>query len=251
MPSDFSPGTAARHGGQRSAPIPGMLLLAAVVFPTSAMAARPFVVDDARIVDKGACQVESWVKRNPGSHELWALPACNPFGAEITAGGGVLHHHAPGSSDARDQQLQLKGLFRELRSNDFGVGLAAGMVRHADINTSQNLLASTYFYVPLSLSFRDDRFVLLTNVGGVDNRDMGRRGLSWGVGGEYYASDRFVLLGEAYGATGMDRYAQAGLRYWLMPNRLQLDGTYGFQLNGGNRAEWFTLGFRWITPVFF
>jgi hypothetical protein len=215
------------------------------------MAARPFVVDDARIVDRGGCQVESWVKRNPGSHELWALPACNPFGAELTAGVGALYHDAPGNRDERDQQLQVKGLFRELRRNDYGWGLAAGMVRRADINTNQNLLASTYFYLPLSLSFADDRFVLLTNVGGVDNRDRGRRGMSWGVGGEYYATERFVLLAEVYGATGLDRYAQAGLRYWLLPNRWQLDGSYGFQLNGGNRAEWFTLGFRWVTPVFF
>jgi len=214
-------------------------------------AARPFVVGDARIVGRGGRQVESWVERNPGSHELWALPACNPFGAEITAGSGALYNDAPEGRDERDQQLQVKGLLRALRRNDFCWALAAGMVRRADINPDHNLLASTCLFVPLSMSIRDDRFVLLANIGGVDNRDRGRRGLSLGLGGEYYASDRFVLLGEAYGATGLDRYAQAGLRYWLLPNRLQLDGSYGFQLNGGNRAEWFTLGFRWITPVFF
>ena len=251
MQCDSSPGAAARHRGRCPAGVPGVLLLWRATLPAPVMAARPFVVDDARIVDRGGCQVESWVKRNPGSHELWALPACNPFGAEITAGVGALDHDATGSTDERDQQLQVKGLFRELRRNDFGWGLAAGMVRRADINTNQNLLASTYFYLPLSVSFHEDRFVLLTNVGGVDNRDRGRRGLSWGVGGEYYASDRIVLLVEAYGATGMDRYAQAALRYWVLSNRLQLDGSYGFQPNGGNRAEWFTLGFRWITPVFF
>jgi hypothetical protein len=228
-----------------------VLLLWRATLPAPVMAARPFVVDDARIVDRGGCQVESWVKRNPGSHELWALPACNPFGAEITAGVGALDHDAPGSTDERDQQLQVKGLFRELRRNDFGWGLAFGALRHADINAVQNQIGNYYFYAPVSRSFLDDRIVLLTNVGAVDNRDANRRGLTWGVGGEFYLSPRFMLLGEVYGATGFDRFGQAGFRFWVVPDHVQIDSTYGSQLNGAQRSEWFTLGVRLITRPFF
>ncbi|MCW5624836.1 MAG: hypothetical protein KIT73_08990 [Burkholderiales bacterium] len=215
------------------------------------MAARPFVVDDARVVDPGACQVESWFKRNPGSHELWALPSCNVAGFELTAGGGQLMSREPGVRDERDYQFQAKTLFRTLAPNDWGWGVAAGVVRHADINVHQNLIGSYYAYVPVSKSFLDDRIVLLTNVGAVVNRDEGRNGLSWGVGGEFYLTPRFMLLTEIYGATGFDRFSQAGARWWLVPDRVQIDATYGWQWNGGDRTEWITVGLRLISPTFF
>jgi hypothetical protein len=216
-----------------------------------AHAARPFVVDDARVTDPGACQVETWLKRNPGSHEVWALPACNVAGIEVTAGGGVQSTNAAGQSDQRDYQFQGKTLFRPLTTNDWGWGVAAGVVRHADIALRENLLANRYFYIPVSKSFADDRFVLLTNLGVVDNRDEKRRGLLWGAGGEYYLTERTVLLGEVYGATGFDRFSQAGVRYWIIPDHLQVDSTYGFQWNGPHRTEWFTVGFRIISGKLF
>lgn len=223
-------------------------LLAVCSFPV--LAARPFVVDDARVVDEGACQVESWIKSNPESKEAWALPACNPFGIELTAGMGF-QRSDPANPSQRDYQFQGKTLFRPLETNDWGWGLAVGVVRHADINLRQNLLANRYFYVPISKSFRDDQFVLLTNIGGVDNRDEKRRGLLYGIGGEFYVTPRFMLLGEVYGATGFDRFSQAGVRYWIIPDHLQVDTTYGFQLNGTDRTEWITIGFRFITKRFY
>jgi hypothetical protein len=216
-----------------------------------AIAARPFVVDDARVTDPGACQVETWLKRNPGSHEVWALPACNVAGVEFTAGGGVQSTNASGQSDQRDYQFQGKTLFRPLTTNDWGWGLAVGVVRHADIALRENLLANRYFYIPVSKSFADDRFVLLTNLGVVDNRDEKRRGVLWGAGGEYYLTQRTVLLGEVYGATGFDRFSQVGVRYWIVPDHVQVDTTYGFQWNGDHRTEWFTVGFRIISGKLF
>lgn len=230
---------------------PPILLLLLYAVPAVAQAARPFVVDDARIVERGACQVESWFKRNPGSEELWALPACNPFGVELTAGAGFLATRSRGEYDQRDYQLQGKFLFRELTVNDWGWGLAVGAVRHADINLRQNLLANYYFYVPVSKSYWDDKIVLLTNIGAIDNRDENRRGVLWGVGGEFYLTPRFMLLSEIYGATGFDRFSQAGVRYWVVPNHVQIDSTYGFQLNGTDRTEWFTVGLRLISKPFF
>ena len=52
----------------------------ALAVPVVAHAARPMVTDDARIVDAKACQLESWVRHDPDSTQLWALPACNPTG---------------------------------------------------------------------------------------------------------------------------------------------------------------------------
>jgi hypothetical protein len=216
-----------------------------------AQAARPFVVDDARVVDPGACQVESWFKRNPSSHELWALPACNVRGFELTAGAGALHDSSPAGTDARDYQFQLKSLLREIPADGWGIGYAVGAVRHADINLRQNLLANYYGHVLASRAIPALDLVLLTSVGGIENRQERRAGVTWGVGAEYYLRPSFLLLAETYGATGFDRFAQMGTRWWLVPDHVQVDASYGWQLNGIDRTEWVTIGLRLISKPFF
>lgn len=228
-----------------------MLAGLAGAVPAPARAARPFVVDDARVVDEGACQVESWTKRNGSLGELWMQPACNVRGVELAAGAGFLRDDTPGNRAERDYQFQAKLLGRPLQPGDWGWGVAAGVVRHADINLAQNLIGNTYVFAPVSFSLLQDRLVLLTNLGLIDSRDLNRRGMSYGVGAEVYATPRLVLLGEAYGATGFDRFSQLGVRWWILPERLQVDGSWGTQLNGSVRAEWFTLGLRFITHRLF
>lgn len=39
----------------------------------------------------------------------------------------------------------------------------------------------------------------------------------------------------------------AGVRGWIVPDRVQVDSTYGWQLNGTHRTEWITFGLRLIT----
>lgn len=226
-------------------------ILAWVPLAREAHAARPFIVDDARVVDKGACQLESWRKNNAdGSHEYWALPACNPFGVEITAGGGYLSR-GPDVRDEVDYQFQGKYLFRSLETNGWGYGLSAGALRHADINTQQNLIGNYYFYFPISRSFLDDRFVLLLNLGAIDNRDLNRRGASWGVGTEIYLTRRFMLAAESYGAAGFDKFAQVGFRFWVVPDHVQLDASYGGNLGAWERQHWNSIGIRLISKPFF
>src|SRR5882672_20186 len=65
-------------------------LVGTLAAATSAHAARPFVTDDARIVDPGGYQIETYYKRQRGfsEHEFWFLPAHNPGGnVELTLGG--------------------------------------------------------------------------------------------------------------------------------------------------------------------
>lgn len=231
---------------------PILLLVCLLSGLPSARAARPFVVDDARIVDKGACQIETWHRANADSGaENWALPACNPFGrVEITFGGGSLSSPA-GARDQTDYQVQAKTLFKPLEINGWGWGVAAGVVRHADINLQPNLIGNYYFYVPISRSLADDRVVLLANLGGLDNRDIGRRGFSWGLGAELYLTPRVMLAAETYGATGFDRFAQVGVRLWVVPDHVQIDASYGGNLQNFGAVHWTSIGVRLISKPFF
>lgn len=82
---------------QRAALLPVLFFCASL----PALAARPFVTDDARVIDSGGCQLETFVKqqRKLNEREFWFLPGCNPTGrVELTAGRVWVDGSAPGDS---------------------------------------------------------------------------------------------------------------------------------------------------------
>lgn len=209
-------------------------------------AARPFITDDARLTTAGSCQLESWVRLYPDSREAWALPACNPGGnLEITLGGGGARH--TGESTTHDGVLQLKTLFKPLETNGWGVGLAAGTVRHPEIHPGPNLLGNTFAYVPFSSSFRDDAVVVHANLGWLRDRATRRDNLTWGLGGEFQAAPRLMLIAETFGDNHSRPLWQAGARWSLVPGLLQVDATVGQPFGGARAARWLSFGMR-FTP---
>ncbi len=212
-----------------------------------AWAARPFVTDDARLTTAGSCQLESWTRLYRQSTELWALPACNPTGnLELTVGGGHARTDGTGSSD--DYVLQLKTLARPLRTNDWGIGLAVGTIRHPQINPGPNLLGNTYAYLPFSASFADDRLVIHANLGWLRDKATQRNQLTWGLGSEINLSPHWTLVAESFGTNAGASYWQAGARYHLVPGLWQLDSTIGRQSGGPTATQWLSFGLR-FTPA--
>jgi hypothetical protein len=213
------------------------------------LAARPLNTDDARLTDPGACQLETWRRNNRDSKEFWALPACNPTGnLEMTLGGNDLPDGSGGR--AHDMVVQGKTLFRELETGGYGIGLAAGMVRHTDPGPGQGRLSSAYFYVPASKSFLKDQIVVHLNLGAQNNRDTGTIPLTWGLGTEVNITPRFALIAETYGDNHTQHFYQAGVRTWVIPNRWQIDTTFGAQSGNIGASRWWTIGIRLITPPF-
>lgn len=223
--------------------------LVAVFAAGSAHAARPFVTDDGRVVDAKSCQVESWVRFNRTNPEYWALPACNFTGnLELTAGGGL-------SKDANGRQItdwvfQGKTLFKTLEPNGWSIGLAGGLVLHPDIRPTSNLTGNFYAYIPASFSFRDDRMVLHTNLGWLQDRDTKENRVTWGVGTEILLTGNTWLVAESFGQNKGQPYYQAGIRQWIVPNRVQVDATYGNRFASGVQEQWFTIGLRLLSPRF-
>lgn len=219
-------------------------LLQAVTLP--ALAARPFVTDDARMTTAGSCQLESWMRVYPESREVWALPACNPWGnLEFTFGGGRAKNS--GENATQDYMFQFKTLFRPLETNGWGWGLAAGSVQHPDINPGPNLLGNTFVYVPVSFSFADDKVVIHNNLGWLKDKSTGDHRLTWGVGGEFHVSTRVTAIAEAFGDNRNGPFWQAGARFAIVPERVQVDATFGRELNGPTDNRWFSFGLR-LTP---
>ncbi len=214
-----------------------------------AHAARPMITDDARIVDAKSCQLESWLKKNQNSTEYWALPACNFTGnLELTLGG------ASGNDDAgtktTDIVFQGKTLFKTLEPNGWAWGLVMGNVRHPAIQTDRNLVGDVYAYLPASFSFRDDRFVLHTNIGWLHDKTAKENRATWGVGTETQMTQNNWLIAEAYGQNQGNPFYQLGVRHWLVPNRVQIDTTYGSRFDSSLEERWFSIGLRLLSVPF-
>src|SRR5690349_1163751 len=202
------------------------------LLPEDALAARPMVTDDARVVDPKACQVESWMKFNRGSTEYWALPACNPFGFfELTYGGARIHDDSAGSAFT-DNILQVKTIARPLEANGWGWGIAAGTDRHLHREGANGWPGDWYMYVPVSASFRDDGIVMHLNAGVTRHRDLDRSIVTWGLGSEIKLRDDLFFIPESFGNDRGRPFYQLGLRYWIVKDRLQTDATFGNRLTG-------------------
>lgn len=222
------------------------LLSLFLLAPLPAFAARPMITDDARLTDAQACQLESWFHAHRDGNELWALPACNPGGNfELTMGGGLSRMR--GEMDSGAFIIQGKTLFRPLETNDFGFGLAAGYATQ----TGDGQSGSPYFYIPASLSLADDRVVLHLNMGALHDRKTHQVHMSWGVGSETQATSRLYVIAESYGQEKGSPFVQLGLRYWVIPNRMQIDTTFGSKIGQFHDERWISVGLRFITPPLF
>lgn len=230
--------------------LPAALLACALSVAPPAWAARPFVTDDARLTTAGSCQLESWVRTYRHSTELWALPACNPWGnLELTFGGGVAHSDGAGST--HDYVLQLKTLARPLQTNGWGMGFALGTLRHPQINPGPNLLGNTYAYIPFSASFADDLLVVHANLGWLRDKATRSDQTTWGLGSEFKLNPRWTLVAESFGTTAGPSWWQAGARYHLAPERWQLDATVGGQSGGSTDTQWLSFGLRFTPAALF
>jgi hypothetical protein len=188
-----------------------------------AQAARPFFTDDARVVDKGHCQLESFYKeqRAYSGSEFWFLPACNPFGVELTVGGNRVEGE-------RSAIVQAKRLFKELQTNGTGYAGSVGFFG-----------ADPYVNGIASFSFLDDRAVVHTNLGAIS-----RTGATWGLGLEaLLAPPRVYGIAEIFGQRSQTPTLHYGLRFWVIPNRFQIDATQGRQ-SADPEKRFFSVGLR-------
>ena len=225
--------------------IPTTILFCAPI----AFAARPFITDDARIVDAQACQLESWARLDHHGNEYWALPACNFTGnLEVAVGGAWLSDEGERGTENHVIQFQLKTLPRPLTTNNYGWGLAVGGIVNSAAHPDRELLGNFYLYVPISVSFFADRLVTHANLGARYDRGPHTAHFTWGIAGEYALTARIWALGEFFASHDETPLTQIGLRAWLVPERVQLDGTYGRQLNQGHESEWFSFGLRLLSP---
>ena len=229
----------------------GALPLAALALLVSpgAQGARPMTTDDARVVDPKSCQLESWVRRNRDSTEYWALPACNFWtSTEFTLGGAI--GSDPQGTRTTDGVVQVKHVYRPLSPDGWGSGVAAGYVSHPALETGSNVLGDAYGYLLNSFAFGGERLFVHTNLGAIHERATRENRVIWGVGIEAQLWARGYLVAETYGRDVGRPWYQAGLRVWLVPDRVQVDATIGGRAEAGTNERWISVGLRLLSPPF-
>ncbi len=215
-----------------------------------AFAARPFVTDDARLTNAGSCQLEAWTRLYQHSQELWALPACNPWGNfELTFGGSLAK--VDGQSATLDSAIQAKTLFKALKTNDWGIGMALGKISHNDLNPGPSQYGNTYGYIPVSWSLLDDDVIMHANIGLLHDKQSKQNNMTWGLGSEIKLKSNMLGVAELYGDNTSNPYLQVGFRYSVIPNLFQIDSTYGQQINGDSELKWISFGLRYTPEKIF
>jgi len=223
-----------------------LLAFATSLLPAPAFAARPFVTDDARIVDPGDCQIESFMRnqRQVDESEIWFVPGCTPgTKTEFSLGGFKLDNADSGTSST--VIAQAKTLLRPLAINGYGLAFTLGVSHQNPVDPTPRSQWAPFINIIGSLSLHDDAVVVHANIGSLQDRTADRTRHTWGIGSEIMLTGtRLSAIVEAYHQEGERPGRQVGLRYWIVPNRFQIDGTYGWQNANPVNRTWTSLGVR-------
>jgi len=213
-----------------------------------AHAARPMTTDDANIVDEKSCQMETWVKTTQTSLERWAMPGCN-FGGdtEWTVGANSQAEDVVGQT--KYWVGQVKKRWVPVGESSVGISTTVGVMSIHPALASRPSDKDYYLNVPVTVPFGADRFVHV-NAGWVQHQSLGVSRATWGVGGELPLSAKVIAIAETFGEQDAGRRYQLGLRVWVVPQRVQIDSTYGNQVGMPEHMRWFTLGLRLLSPAF-
>lgn len=119
-----------------------------------------------------------------------------------------------------------------------------GSVFAPEPDASTRVHYDPYLNAIASVSLFDDRAVVHLNVGALRDTSAEVTRRSWGVGAELEVTARVYAIAETYGLSDEKPGYQAGIRYWVVPQRLQVDGTVGRQNASPDNLRWISLGVR-------
>lgn len=206
------------------------------LLPLAVHASRPLVTDDAVVLDPGDCLIEASASRGPG--QRWLAPSCNV--AENWEAGIGAGNVRSGGKFRRAIVIGAKTLFRPLSEDGIGVGAAVSEQRIAGPERSRDQTVNLFASVPLA-----PWAVAHVNAGAV------RHGVSHQHAGTWAAAlettrGRGALTFETFGERGSSRGWQAGARWTLVDNVLDLDAGFGALNDGDGRRRFATVGLTYV-----
>ena len=147
---------------------------------------------------------------------------------------------------------QLKTILVQSTAHHWGVGLVLGTGRDPGLTGIRNPGFNIYTYVPVTISFLNERLIIHDNIGYMYEHRTGhendRQLLTLASRADVQLRKYFVVVGEIYDSAGSEAEFQLGVRAWARPGRVQLDLSYGGLLMRAGVAAGWTLGLALTTP---
>jgi hypothetical protein len=258
LPFAFPPGR--RRTNEALSFVPAILAGCAWLLAYGALAppaaAQQYVVDDAAIVDRGACQVEAW----HGERASWILPACQPIrNLEISAGAGFVDEG--GGHRETEYAIEVKTLLRPLAPGGWGVGLVLGVGPNPSAEPGERRFGDVYAFLPASLSLAEDRLVLHGNLGWEWDREAEPHGdhfherddhhVTWGARADLALNDLLSVIGEFHGEDDGGPAYQFGFRVHRPAAGVEMDLSWGGHSARGQPGAGFTVGLAFVSGRIF
>lgn len=222
------------------------LCIAALLVPASAAwAGQPLNTEDAAVLERSDCEVETSLRRQTAR----AADPASGFALKAGCGVGWRTQVALGLDAERiggntDQGLRLGGktALNEAAAGQPAFALAWELAAARPTGGSFSLEDTSALAVT-SLKLRP-ALQLHANLGWSHSRSQKRNSTLWAVAVEQAASDRLDLMAEVH-ASDRDRapWVAAGLRWALVPDKLSIDASAGLQASS-TRARRVTLGVK-------
>lgn len=222
-----------------------MTLLVALCIATTSHAGRPLVTEDAGVLEKGSCELETYARRLTER----AAPSSNGFSLQYGCGVGMRTQVALAATMDRADGATVRGLAfgGKTSISDGGEAdpswtLAWGLTAEKSPGASlghETTWLNGVFSMPLGKDLK-----LHANLGWTRAQSTHQSTTGWAVALERSTASGIDVMGEAF-ASDRDRapWLQVGLRWAAVPEKVFIDGSWGFQ-TVSSRPRMLTVGLK-------
>lgn len=213
----------------------------------AALAGRPLLTEDAGILDRGACEIESALSRlraQPGSHD-----AALKFGCGVGLDTQLALAAARARSEGQVQRgLELSGKTQLWQGEPDNAGNAPGLTLAYALENARDPQRQRWRHASSLLNLVYSRplpqtLQLHLNLAHFRDEQAQLRSTRWALALEHAGWGAWAPMGEIYGDDRSAPWWNLGLRLELLPERLYLDAACGQQINAA-RARLWSAGFR-------
>jgi hypothetical protein len=211
---------------------------------TSALAGRPLVTEDAGVIEAGHCEIETWAARSRNTGQDagdsgWLVPSCGlplPLASQV---GVLLATERSGDERATLAGLTGKTALRPLTDDSAGLAVAWSYTGARSSGAGWATYEAALIGV-LSVPLRPD-WLIHSNLGWTYRHAERSGALFWALATERTGLGVVDLMAETFGSGRESPWFNAGLRWWVLPERLSFNGSAGIKPAGG-RETLYTVG---------
>lgn len=213
-----------------------------------AQAGQPLVTDDAALVTAKTCQVEAWVRPTRDDRQFAIQPACNPTG-DVELSVGLARVEPDDSASSSQIAFQAKVAPFEIAEGEWRFGAVFGMARDTGAPHGSSAYQAYYAKALASWYPRDDLEIDF-NLGAANVWGTGTYTLA-GVAIQFTPVERLQLLAEVFrDEPGRGKF-QAGVRWAMLPDVVDLYASAGSRFHGNAQDRFAIAGIRIQSPPWF